>query len=115
MKNLKPWMDYIDLLRTYQDRGYLEVLVEKHEAFITSAALWSLVPPEDAPRLVRRLRLYAAWRRTDGRDYLQQPFALHVVDDGKSHDPLLTVLLTRRRRWWRLWRKGDKIDVITYK
>ena len=38
-KFLQPWLDYFDMLHTYEQKGYLEVKPDKHEAFITRAAL----------------------------------------------------------------------------
>lgn len=73
-KSLQPWLDYFELLHTYEQNGYLEVKPEKHEAYITRAALCTIagVVPMDTvvgglsadTRILdtaRRLRTYAAY------------------------------------------------------
>lgn len=132
LSNPQPWLDYFQMLRTYAEHGYLEIQPAKHEAYITRAALATLVNADEernaAERpvsvgtadgkalldLVRRLRAYAAYLATAGADYLRHPFALHVVKETEPHDLLLTLLLTRRRRWFAPWRTSDHIEVITY-
>lgn len=130
--NLQPWLDYFDLLRSYERNGYLEMLPDKGEAYITQAAFFTLTGydgdsdlihnnTDDAIRrlrtctaLLRRMRAYAGWRSQEGKDYLAKPFAMNVVSDNRNNDPLFTMLLTRRRKWWSLWRKVDDIEVIQY-
>ena len=132
MKNrdLQPWLDYFGLLRTYEEKGFLEVKPDRHEAYVTQAALMTLlgigepVQTEDVDgkaRLVRasadflrRLRVYAAWRSTDGKGYLTWNFAMHIVKDEHPHDLLFTVVLSRRRSWRSLWMLNDSFDVISY-
>lgn len=130
--NLQPWLDYFDLLRSYELNGYLEILPDKGEAYITQAAFFTLTGYDDDADLVnnntddairrlrtcttllRRLRAYAGWRSQEGKGYLKKPFAMNVVSDNRNNDPLFTMLLTRRRKWWALWRKVDDIEVIQY-
>ena len=130
IKNLQPWLDYFRMLQQYEKNGYLLVKAEKHEAFVARAALfavagWDASPEALADRsdpavlrrtravaaAVRRIRNYAAWLSRDGKDYLSRPFALNVGDDA---EPLYTVIVTSRRRWWKLWRWHDTFDVISY-
>ena len=42
MKDLQPYLDYFDMLRTYAEQGLLEVLPAAHEAYITAPALFTL-------------------------------------------------------------------------
>ena len=45
MKNrdLQPWLDYFGLLRTYEEKGFLEVKPDRHEAYVTQAAMMTLL------------------------------------------------------------------------
>lgn len=125
-KSLQPWLEYFDLLHTYEQQGYLEVKPEKHEAYITRAALCTLsITPHlfegDGVvintyilNVARYIRAYAAYRSAFGADYDKYAFALHVVKEEAPHDLLCTILLTRRRVWWRLWGKAEKIEIINY-
>lgn len=126
-KSLQPWLDYFELLHTYEQNGYLEVKPEKHEAYITRAALCTIagVVPMDTvvgglsadTRILdtaRRLCTYVAYCSASGADYDKYTFALHVVKEEAPHDLLCTLLLTRKRVWWRLWRKAEQVEVITY-
>lgn len=132
-KNLQPWLDYFHMLRRYEHEGFLLMEAEKHEAYITRAALctlsaegpvavsdgtdWTLAARrlmKNIPKVVRRIRSYAAWLSREGKDYLARPFALHVVHEDDQHDLLYTVIITSRRRWWKLWMWHDSYDVIRY-
>lgn len=125
-KSLQPWLDYFDLLHKYEQQGYLEVKPEKHEAYITRAALCTLsITPHlfegDGVvintyilNVARYIRAYAAYRSASDADYDKYSFALHVVKEEAPHDLLCTILLTRRRVWWRLWGKAEKIEIINY-
>ena len=129
-RDLQPWLDYFGLLRTYEEKGFLEVKPDRHEAYVTQAALMTLlgigdpVQTEDVGvqvRLVRasgeflrRLRAYAAWRSTGGAGYLSWAFAMHIVKDDHPHDLMFTVVLSRRRTWRSLWMIHDTFDVISY-
>lgn len=125
-KDLQPWLDYFAMLHTYEKKGYLEVVADKHEVFVTRAALMTLlgitpdgaVNPADlaaqAAGFLRRVRAYAAWKSLTGSAYISWNFALHIVEDDHPHDGICTMLLSRRRRWQRLWFMGDSIEVISY-
>lgn len=128
--NLQPWLDYFGLLLTYEKNGFLEVKPDKHEAYVTHAALLTLlgigepvqVEVVDGQRrlvrasceFLRRLRAYAAWKSTDGAGYLTWGFAMHIVKDDHPHDLMFTVVLSRRRTWRSLWMMRDTFDVISY-
>ena len=128
-KNLQPWLDYFHMLHTYEEKGFLQIEAGKHEAYVTEPALYTLVgydftAQQDASplhvarqvsRLVRRLRAYAAWKSADGGDYLSYPFALHTVKPDEPHDLLYTIVLSSKRRWWKLWLKHDHFEVIDYR
>ena len=130
---MQPWLDCFDLLRKYEHFGYLEVHHKEHEAYITRPALFALSGyPDDADRLgdtspsaterrmagigqcCRHIRAFAAYEAQEGAAYLAEDFALHVVKESGKHDMLFTLHLSRQRVWWRLWRKSDRIKLISY-
>lgn len=119
-KDLQPWIDYFRMLQTYEQKGFLEVLADKHEAYITQPALHALSTEDVQPSskqivtTARRIRNYAAWKSQHGGDYLSFSFALHVVRDEHPHDLLYTILLTIRRRWRSLWFRAEHVEVLTY-
>lgn len=132
-KDLQPWLDYFDMLRTYEEKGFLLIKPTEHEAYVTQPAVYTLssraariaVTPENAellqqqlaydmPDILRSLRAYAGQKSMQGYDYLKQPFSLHMVLPDAPHDLICTMLMTRRRRWWWPWRKMDCIEIISY-
>lgn len=122
-KDLQPWLEYFEMLRRYKEKGLLHVQPDKHEAYVTEPALHTMTPGNDPQKQLRdgsifrtvcRLRTYAAWLSTDGAAYTRQPFAVHVVRDEPPHDPIYTIVMERRRKWWRLWMLTDCIEVINY-
>ena len=134
-KNLQPWLDYFKMLQRYEKEGFLLMDAEKHEAYVTRAALFTVAGYDDDPEAladssypailrrtraiaytVRRIRSYAAWLSREGKDYLSRPFAINVVDDDASteHEPLYTITVTTKRRWWKLWMLHDNYEVIAY-
>lgn len=122
-KDLHPWLDYFEMLHQYEQQGFLEMKQDKHEAYVTRAALHAMTPGDnpvqqienDIFETVRRLRAYAAYiSLRSGWDYNNAPFAIHVVQEEPPHDLLYTLLLTRRRRWFSPWKKSDCIEVISY-
>lgn len=122
-KNLQPWLDYFEMLQTYESKGFLEVKPAEHEAYVTQPGLHAMSEGDDPrqqiysaiPKTVRRLRAYAGWRSQEGKSYMKQPFAVHVVKDMEPYDPLYSMVIETRRHWWRLWIPSDYIDVIDYK
>ena len=74
--NLQPWLDYFKMLQQYEQKGFLEVKPQEHEAYITRAALLTLAgidvqdvqsaaissQPEALADTLSRLRTYAAYR-----------------------------------------------------
>ena len=122
-KDLQPLLDYFDLLQTYERKGYLELQLNKHEAYVTQPALHAMTPGDDPQQqlhdgsiteTVRRLQGYAAFRSTKGKGYLTHPFAIHVVQPEKPYDLLYTLLITHRKSWRTAWRWKDNIEVIYY-
>lgn len=125
-KNTQALLEYFSMLRSYEENGYLEIQGDKYEAFITRAALYSLVPEstrEDvdvmtvarsAAAVTRYIAAYRCYRR---REVLsREPFALHVVDDDAPHELSFTVVQSRRCVWWKLWLGEDECnDFIFYK
>ena len=129
-RDLQPWLDYFEMLQTYEQKGFLEVLPDKGEAFITQPALFSMCSHladaggdvydilrqvMDITRVLRCIRAYAGYRSQEGAAYIDKPFALHIVQDEHPHDLIYTLLVTQRRRWWWPWRKADCHEVIDYK
>lgn len=122
-KNLQPFLDYFKMLQTYEQQGYLETSPEKHEAYITMPAFMTLlqITSSDIVQLQRipldalyNIRAYAAWKSQTGTDYLSWNFALHIVGADAPHDIVITLLMTRKRKWYRLWRKTDCVETISY-
>lgn len=124
-KNLQPWIDYFEMLHEYELKGYLEVQPAMHEAYVTLPALCTLSTDRDDTaatvetaknqvKAARRIRAYAGWKSQEGASYLAGSFALHVVGDAAPHDLIYTLLMTRRRRWWKPWRKSDCLELIDY-
>ncbi len=130
-KDLQPWLDYFKLLQKYEEKGYLEVMADKHEAYVTRAAFLLLlgldetsiaktaeqptpqtVQLSDIADLLQRIRVYAGFRSQQGEQYLDVNFALHVVKDDVPHDLLCTFLLTKKRNW--LGRKKEHVEIISY-
>lgn len=74
--NLQPWLDYFKMLQQYETKGFLEIKPQKHEAYITRAALLTLdnidavdiqpvtssLSDEKLIDLISILRAYAAYR-----------------------------------------------------
>lgn len=119
--DLHAWLDYFDMLHTYEQKGFLELMPDKHEAFITLPALYTLAPegetagdlsPTAIPGIVRQIRTYSAFLAQHGKDYITWPFALHVVHDEQPHDVLHTIILTPKRSWRTLWMRREHIEVI---
>ena len=122
-KDLQPWFDYFDILQTYEYKGYLELQLDKHEAYVTQPALHAISEGDDPQEqlrdgsiteTVRRIQCYAAFHSTQGEAYMEQPFAIHVVQPEPLHDLLYTLLVTRHKSWRTLWRWRDSIETITY-
>lgn len=131
--DLQPWLEYFGVLKAYEDAGYLQMLPEKNEAFITAPALYALSTPEasadeeqsdeekklslvkDVPKTLRRIRAYSAWKSRTGILYMSRPFALNVVKPDVPHDPLYTLVIASNRPWWNLWQWNDNIDIIEYR
>ena len=120
-KNLQPWCDYFKMLQEYVKHGYLEINTKDHEAFVTQPAIHAMTEGTDPQRqlraiteTVRRIHAYAAWLSQQGKAYMKQPFAVHVVNDSVPHYRLYTIVIETRRHWSRLWIPSDYIDVIVY-
>lgn len=122
-KDLKPWLDWFDMIQAYERNGYLELQIDTHEAYVTQPAIHAMSDGGDPQEqlmngaiidTVRRLQGYAAFRSTKGVEYMKLPFAIHVVKPEHPHDLLYTLLITHRKSWRTLWRWRDKIEVITY-
>lgn len=151
-KDLQPWLDYFGMLRTYEEKGYLAVQPDKHEAYITRAAWLTLAEPSSQEFVAGALFRYIQYRAAAAeglKDYeaamLVAPegpasenpvwltagmqkrahaitkklgetfFAIHIVKEDEPHDLLSTVVLSRRRVWWKLWLgKADRIEVVPY-
>lgn len=122
-KDLRPWFEYFKMLQTYEQKGFLEMKPDAHEAYITHSALFAVTEGNNPRRQVRtivsdtvlNLRSYAAFlTHQSGMGYYNHPFAVHVVKEDIPHDLLYTLLITRRRVWWKLWMKVNQIEMINY-
>lgn len=120
-KNLQPWCDYFKMLQEYVKHGYLEINTKEHEAYVTKPAIHAMTEGTDPqrqlramPKTVRRIHAYAAWLSQQGKVYMKQPFAVHVVNDSVPHYRLYTIVVSTKRPWWRLWIPSGYIDVIDY-
>lgn len=127
-KDLQPWLDYFDALKRLVHKGYLEVRHAEHEAYITHAALYAIsnvcnpqdelvaiIDPHNLKDTANRIHTYAAFLSREGSKYTERSFALHVVEDEAPHNLFATVLIHRRRLWWKPWRRSEHIEVINYK
>lgn len=127
-QDLQPWLAYFDMLKTYEQKGFLHINTEKREAYITQPALFTLANCSfsdhelgDAVQqaynlraigaVVRRLRAYASFKASE---HLFPSFAVNVVKDTEPHDPINTILLTSRRKWYRFWQIHDHFEIINY-
>ena len=136
-QDLSPLLDYFDMLKTYEQKGYLEVMPDKHEAYITRAAFYTICYADYSDDGIQQLadsshvavqqrmksvsdfvlyiRAYAGWRSQQGKAFMDKPFALHVVTENHPHDLLYTLLASHERVWWKLWLgKTDRVEVIAY-
>lgn len=127
--DLQPWLEYFEMLHTYEKQGFLEVKADEHEAYVTQPALHAMSEGDDpqkqlmdgsVEKTLSRLRIYAAWQYANKQaakelqSYLKQNFSIHVVKDSEPYDLLYTFLLSRKRKWWKLLLKGKHIELIDY-
>ena len=130
--DLQPFLDYFYVLQTYVEKGLLNIEPEKYDAYITKEAIYSLSPAVDDDGLVsgdkytrfrialdvmasvRHIRAFAGYLSQKGKAYLDHDFAVHVVNGEYPYDLQYTVVMTRKRFWWRLWTKTDVFEVIPY-
>ena len=116
MNDLQPWLDYFEMLQSYEQNGYMEVMPFKHETYITLSTIHALTPGEHPQEQIKderlldtftRIRTYAGFKAQEGMDYLSKPFAFHIVKDEAPHDLLYTLLLTKKY-------SKEKIEIIEY-
>ena len=96
-KSLQPWLEYFDLLHTYEQKGYLEVKPDKHEAYITRAALCTLGPALPLPErdgvvtdthildVARRIRAYTAYLSAVS---VGAKYPVELSDEGVTAPPI---------------------------
>ena len=48
-QDLTPWLDYLDMLQWYEQEGFLQMNPKEHEAYITRAALLTLLGAHGEP------------------------------------------------------------------
>lgn len=130
-QNLQPWLDWFDVLRVYCEKGFLEVLPEKGEAYVTEPAFYTLADirtPDDLKaepgdmakasdnllEAVRRVKVYCDYLATATQRGVGSTFALHVVEADAPHDLRYTVVMEKRRRWWWPWRKMEEFSFVYY-
>jgi hypothetical protein len=85
--NLQPWLDYFEMLQQYEAKGFLQMNPKEHEAYITRAALLTLVP-EDV----------SSFKFQDSRNGAQQePETRNLKPE--TNDKALIALLNRLRAY----------------
>ena len=111
-KDLQPWLDYFAMLHTYEQKGYLEVLPDKHEAYVTLPALLTLNPTPALPEgegdavadgkalqdTMTRIRAYAAYRAANQRglqDFNPEIFTNPNLDLPSIPEKELTAYLSQ--------------------
>lgn len=121
--NLQPWIDYFRMLQAYERQGLLLMKHDKHETYVTQAALHAMTDGDDPKEQIAsgailatagHIRSYAAWLSREGDGYMKGNFAVNVISDSGNSDPLYTILMTRRSPWWCPWKEEDHVEVITY-
>ena len=122
-KDLQVWIDFFDMLQTYEHKGYLDIQLDKHEAYVTQPALHAMSKGDDPQEqlrdgsikeTVRRIQGCAAFRSTKGAAYMGSPFAVHVVNPEPPFNLLYTLLITHHKSWRTFWQWKDKIETINY-
>ena len=122
-KTFTHWLDYFELLKTYEQKGLLEIQTDYHEAYITRAALYALANADECKstrrqkvifETARHFHTYAAWKSQQGSGYFNQPFAVNVVHEDMPHDLLYTIFISFRRRLWWPFRKTACFNIIHY-
>ena len=126
--DIQPWMDFVEVLDRYRNRGYLE-LASPGEAYVTMAAISTLAgidPLQAAARtdyaysaslwdklkgVARYIMVYAAYSGCAG---LPKSYAVNVVGDRMPHEPLFVILVCRRRSWRTAWRMKDCFKIVFY-
>lgn len=117
--DLQPYLDYFRMLHRFRQQGFLQMEVEKHEAYITQPAIHAMSSGDDPMqqmedgsiiRTAERLRTYAAFLATEG-GYADKNFAVHVVQPDAPHDLIYTILFSHHCR---LFRHKEKVEVIPY-
>lgn len=87
--NLQPWVDYFDMLHTFETNGVLEVHAAKGDAYVTQPALHAMTPGDDPQGQIRsgaiaatarRIRTYAAWKAAHEK-------GLSTFDPETANDP----------------------------
>lgn len=85
-KDLQPWLDYFQMLRRYEENGYLELHPDKREAYITRVALLTLSQLANAQTVTQALFRYLMQRcaHAEGLEYYDD--AMRVNPDGPASD-----------------------------
>ena len=89
MKNITPWLDYFEMLRTYTRNGFIEVWPQKQEAYITEPALATLAGhaadkgamAKEILEVALRLRTFSEYINTAKEAYKQHVRDLEVAED----------------------------------
>jgi len=90
-QDLQPWLDYFKMLQRYEQKGFLEVKPQEHEAYITRAALLTLVPE------VESFKFQDSSEPTDSKAASAQPETLNLKLE--TNDKILVALLSRLRAY----------------
>lgn len=112
--DLQPWLDYFQMLHTYEEHGFLQIEAEKHEAYITRAALLTLanytfgiVLAKDAMekaaciyKVAHRIHAYANYltAAAEGRKIYETAIRTDPEGPAGSHPVWLTDEIQKRTR-----------------
>lgn len=97
-KDLQPWLDYFEMLKTYVDKGFLEVFADKHEAYITRAA-WLTLSDSGSPELAAQgIFGYIRYKAAASEGLKDYDAAMHVNLEGPASDkPVWQTLEIQKR------------------
>lgn len=85
-KNLQPWLDYFQMLRRYEEKGFLELHPDKREAYITRAALLTLAQPSTPKLATQGLFQYLMYRCAHIEGVKYYDAAMLAAPEGPASD-----------------------------
>jgi hypothetical protein len=85
-QDLQPWLDYFKMFQQYEQKGFLQMNPQEHEAYITRAALLTLVPEVESFKF-----------QVSRNDAQQEPETRNLKPE--TNDKALVALLSRLRAY----------------